>query len=323
MSRYLLRVIAGLAVWLASAPFVHAQTVVEYIHTDALGTPVAVTNSAGAVIERSVYEPYGQLINRPLTDGPGFTGHVQDATTGLTYMQQRYYDPQVGLFLSVDPVTAYESGTGQFNRYRYANNSPYRYSDPDGRIGLPSMFPGCYGGPFCDKYKQVGRGCEIWCVGKDQKSERPSGKYVHRETMQKKVSEWRDPATPEKMAAGALSATAQALVLARLKLKGLPVDAAMGAADSLLETQTRVRTTTVDVSDWKGTIKFGLFGDVQSVDFQGLSNRRQETIQVERQDRVIYGNNEIFRSGWYSIFIPGNEDAFMSGDQLPLNDTPK
>jgi len=49
------------------------------------------------------------------------------------YMQQRYYDPVVGRFLSVDPVTA-DSVTGSnFNRYWYANNNPYRFTDPDGR----------------------------------------------------------------------------------------------------------------------------------------------------------------------------------------------
>jgi RHS repeat-associated protein len=87
------------------------------------------------VLQRSEYEPYGQLTNRALTDGPGYTGHVQDAATGLTYMQQRYYDPLIGRFLSVDPVTAYSSPGANFNRYWYANNSPYRFTDPDGRIG--------------------------------------------------------------------------------------------------------------------------------------------------------------------------------------------
>jgi RHS repeat-associated protein len=112
----------------------HAQATVEYIHTDALGTPVAVTNTTGVVIERSEYEPYGQLVNRPLTDGPGFTGHVQDAATGLTYMQQRYYDPVIGRFLSVDPVTAYENSDWRhFNRYVYAYDNPYGFTDPDGR----------------------------------------------------------------------------------------------------------------------------------------------------------------------------------------------
>ncbi len=107
---------------------------IKFQHTDALGTPVAETDTAGTVVQRSEYDPYGRLNNRPLTDGPGYTGHYQDAATGLTYMQQRYYDPKIGggRFLSVDPVTATSVG-GNFNRYWYANNNPYKYTDPDGR----------------------------------------------------------------------------------------------------------------------------------------------------------------------------------------------
>jgi len=64
--------------------------------------------------------------------GLGFTGHVNDADTGLVYMQQRYYDPIAGRFLSVDPI-ATDANTGSgFNLYEYANNNPYRYTDPDG-----------------------------------------------------------------------------------------------------------------------------------------------------------------------------------------------
>jgi len=82
--------LAGLA-WLGVATAALAQTtIVEYIHTDALGSPVATTNASGAVIERQVYEPYGAPIAHGPTDGPGFTGHVEDLATGLTYMQQRY-----------------------------------------------------------------------------------------------------------------------------------------------------------------------------------------------------------------------------------------
>jgi len=105
----------------------------RYQHTDALGTPLVVTGGNKAVVENSTYEPYGQLINTTPFDGPGYTGHVQDAITGLTYMQQRYYDPQLGIFLSVDPVTAYTDPVGQFHRYRYANGNPYTFIDLDGR----------------------------------------------------------------------------------------------------------------------------------------------------------------------------------------------
>lgn len=110
-----------------------AQTV-TYIHTDALGSPVAETDASGNVIKRYAYEPYGGIVGGQATDGPGYTGHVSDSATGLSYMQQRYMDPQLGLFLSVDPVTAYEQPVGQFNRYRYANGNPYKFKDPDGRI---------------------------------------------------------------------------------------------------------------------------------------------------------------------------------------------
>jgi RHS repeat-associated protein len=58
---------------------------------------------------------------------------VNDPETGLTYMQQRYYDPMAGRFMSVDPVLTDANTGASFNRYVYAKNSPYNYIDPDGR----------------------------------------------------------------------------------------------------------------------------------------------------------------------------------------------
>ncbi|MGG6462653.1 RHS repeat-associated core domain-containing protein [Solilutibacter silvestris] len=106
----------------------------KYEHTDALGSPVAITNQAGQVIERTQYEPYGNVIGRANNDRVGYTGHVMDSQTGLTYMQQRYYDPTIGRFLSTDPVQADASTGALFNRYDYAYNNPYKFSDPDGRL---------------------------------------------------------------------------------------------------------------------------------------------------------------------------------------------
>ena len=116
-------------------PIGNTTATISYFHTDALGSPIAKTNAAGAIIETSEYEPYGRLLNRNNDDRAGYTGHVMDAASGLTYMQQRYYDPAIGAFLSVDPVTAYSNPVGAFNRYRYANNNPYMFTDPDGRRG--------------------------------------------------------------------------------------------------------------------------------------------------------------------------------------------
>jgi RHS repeat-associated protein len=90
------------------------------------------TNAARTVTERTDYEPFGLMVNGQPDDRPAYAGHVSDAATGMSYMQQRYYDPEIGRFLSVDPVSALVPGN--FNRYSYAANNPYRFVDPDGRF---------------------------------------------------------------------------------------------------------------------------------------------------------------------------------------------
>jgi RHS repeat-associated protein len=105
---------------------------VQYDHTDGLGSPVALTDAAGKLISRTRYEPYGQTA-AGATPVIGFTGHVNAPDIGLAYMQQRYYDPVAGRFLSIDPVVTDANTGSSFNRYSYGDNSPYKYTDPDGR----------------------------------------------------------------------------------------------------------------------------------------------------------------------------------------------
>ena len=122
---------------------------VFYLHTDALGSVVVVTDENANVVERREYEPYGLPII-PIADGPGFTSHDMDGESGLVYMQQRYYDPAVGRFLSTDPMAVDGATAGNFNRYNYAANNPYRYTDPDGRTAIVGAAAGCAAtGPAC------------------------------------------------------------------------------------------------------------------------------------------------------------------------------
>ncbi|WP_374357211.1 RHS repeat domain-containing protein [Thermomonas sp.] len=137
---------AGSLVAEYSRPIGSNTVTVNYMHTDALGSPIAKTNSSGSVIETSEYEPYGDLLNRTNDDRAGYTGHVMDAASGLTYMQQRYYDPQIGRFLSVDPVTADLVTGSNFNRYKYGGNNPYKYYDPDGRADINYFYGGDWAG---------------------------------------------------------------------------------------------------------------------------------------------------------------------------------
>ena len=125
--------LAGSLVAEYSRPLATNTVTASYFHTDALGSPIAKTDASGTVTETSEYEPFGKLLNRANDDKAGYTGHVMDAASGLIDMQQRWMDPQIGRFLSVDPVTATSVG-GNFNRYWYGNNNPYKFKDPDGRF---------------------------------------------------------------------------------------------------------------------------------------------------------------------------------------------
>jgi RHS repeat-associated protein len=104
-----------------------------YFHVDHQGTPLARSDAWGMVFERTRRQSFGQPLAGPLRNGPGYTGHMEDPGTGLVYMQQRYYDPAIGRFLSVDPVGPLEDARNHFGRYHYALNNPYRFTDPDGR----------------------------------------------------------------------------------------------------------------------------------------------------------------------------------------------
>jgi RHS repeat-associated protein len=107
---------------------------VTYSHADVLGSPMLRTNAAGAVVQTTVHEPYGATAaGWDVPPRVGYTGHVNDPETGLVYMQQRYYDPIAGRFLSLDPVTTNAKDGSFFNRYEYAESNPYKYIDPDGR----------------------------------------------------------------------------------------------------------------------------------------------------------------------------------------------
>ncbi|WP_429198037.1 RHS repeat-associated core domain-containing protein [Luteibacter sp. W1I16] len=114
-------------------PMAMAQKQVTYYYTDPQGTPLAQTDATGNIVATFDYRPYGEQVLGDNSAGPGYTGHITDADIALTYMQQRYYDPSIGRFLTTDPLRPSGRNASRFTRYGYAKNNPYRYIDPDGR----------------------------------------------------------------------------------------------------------------------------------------------------------------------------------------------
>jgi len=125
---------------LLPAPAVAQTTqVVEYYHTDVLGSVRAVTNQQGQVIRRHDFRPFGEELQAtvPPPDKPLFTGKERDAETGLDYFGARYQRAGVGRFTSVDPLMTIDENLvdpQRWNRYAYARTNPLRWVDPDGRM---------------------------------------------------------------------------------------------------------------------------------------------------------------------------------------------
>lgn len=104
---------------------VSGATTPTYLHPDLLGSPRLATDAAKAVAWREHFDPFGQKLNG-VADKIGYTGHAHDQESGYTYMQARYYDAQVGRFLSTDPVD------DDFSLYAYVSNNPLNRTDPTG-----------------------------------------------------------------------------------------------------------------------------------------------------------------------------------------------
>jgi RHS repeat-associated protein len=83
------------------------------------------------------------------TAGPGsgeaslaYAGQHWDADLGLSYAQQRWYEPGTGRFLSEDPVFGDSGSPSSLHAFGYANGNPVRFVDPAGEMGKEDMSPG-------------------------------------------------------------------------------------------------------------------------------------------------------------------------------------
>ncbi len=113
-----------------------AAVAVEYYHLDALGSVRAVTDELGQVIARHDFLPFGEEYSpqSPPKDRKLFTGQERDVETGLDYFNARQLRPDLGRFLTPDPLSALPRLTSAqgFDAYGYVLNNPLRFVDPTG-----------------------------------------------------------------------------------------------------------------------------------------------------------------------------------------------
>ncbi len=112
---------------------------VRYYHVDHLGTPRAITDSAGAIVAKNNLFPFGEPVP-PFTSAGNahwFTGHERDYLSGHDYMLARSLSSASGRFITPDPiVVATPAVSSTWNQFQYARNNPLRYVDPTGETDV-------------------------------------------------------------------------------------------------------------------------------------------------------------------------------------------
>ncbi|MEM7538762.1 MAG: RHS repeat-associated core domain-containing protein, partial [Chloroflexota bacterium] len=105
-----------------------------YLHGDHLGsTSVTITDQEDGddTSEQRYYAFGGVRSGGDLPTDFTYTGQKVDGT-GLMYYRARYYDPEIGLFISPDSIVPDETNVFDYNRYMYVAGNPLKFNDPTG-----------------------------------------------------------------------------------------------------------------------------------------------------------------------------------------------
>jgi RHS repeat-associated protein len=122
--------------------------------TDHLGSGDLILDSAGVVLARESFTPFGERRGSNWQGLPsagdksvfadvtrrGFTGHETLDAVSLIHMNGRVYDPHLGRFLSADPIIQTISLSQALNPFSYVMNNPLTLIDPSGYSWLSSLF---------------------------------------------------------------------------------------------------------------------------------------------------------------------------------------
>ncbi len=116
---------------------IDADDAVTYFHADGLGSTRILTDSAGEIVSQFDYDAFGrELFQQGADTDFQFAGEQRDDVLELDYLRARYYDPDLGRFISRDPFPGFLDDPYSLHKYQYAHNNPVNNTDPSGLFTL-------------------------------------------------------------------------------------------------------------------------------------------------------------------------------------------
>ena len=116
-----------------------------YYIRDALGNILGIINQNGQIVVQYSYTSYGVCSisgNTSLGNENPFRykGYYYDVETSLYCITTRYYDPEIGRFISPDSVEYLNpQNINGLNLYAYCGNDPINYADPSGHAFISAL----------------------------------------------------------------------------------------------------------------------------------------------------------------------------------------
>ncbi|MCP4105376.1 MAG: peptidoglycan DD-metalloendopeptidase family protein [Desulfobacteraceae bacterium] len=102
-----------------------------YFHADHLGGTNVITDSAGSLVERIRYYPFGE-IREGGNERYSYTGKEKDKVTDFYYFEARHYNLDYRHFTQADTIAPDIYDPQNLNRYTYVRNNPLKFIDPSG-----------------------------------------------------------------------------------------------------------------------------------------------------------------------------------------------
>jgi RHS repeat-associated protein len=123
--------------WTTNPLFQKIGTNYYWYQNDHLGTPQKIIDTSGRVVWSATYDAFGdiQIDVAEIENNLRFPGQYYDAETGLHYNYFRYYNPEIGRYISEDPIGL---AGGDVNYFSYVGNNPINWIDPEGKWLFPA-----------------------------------------------------------------------------------------------------------------------------------------------------------------------------------------
>ena len=129
-----------------------------YYFGDQIGSEQLITNATGTVCYDSDYTPFGYQMayTTSCPQNYNFADMELDSETGNYHTWFRYYEPNLGRWMSPDLLAGDPTNPQSLNRYSYVLNDPTSFTDPSGlsceNVVPPASLASCVYGTIMQNY---------------------------------------------------------------------------------------------------------------------------------------------------------------------------